>query len=308
MFTFDDIRIEKIIDLDPFPLPFSFIFPDAQLTDLRRERRLLMEHHIDFDRAEVLLGCHSFLLRTRNLNILIETCVGENKARPRLPIWNHRERTGYLKRLQDAGISPEDINIVVCTHLHADHIGWNTRLETGQWVPTFPHARYLVPVAEILHWEAVRSDVPPGTYNHGAHEDSIVPLLEAGLIDIVDEGDKLDHGIKFVPLPGHTLGQLGLEITTDNGKLLLCGDAFHSPAQVWRPEWSSAFCADKDLARDTRRRLLQQAAAEGIIIVPSHMRSCAGMQIVREDNGFRPIFIDPMPGSECKARSFAKPI
>jgi glyoxylase-like metal-dependent hydrolase (beta-lactamase superfamily II) len=293
MFTFDGLRIEKIIDLDPFPLPFSFIFPEASLENIQEERRSLAAH-IDYERAEVLLGCHSFLLRTRNRNILVETCVGENKARPRLATWNQREGSGYPTRLRAAGLNPEDIDIVLCTHLHADHIGWNTYKVSGQWIPTFPRARYLMPATEIEHREAVRANVPPGTYNHGAYEDSIDPLLEAGLIDTVNTGDELDCGIRLVSLPGHTLGQLGLEIQVADGKILLCGDALHSPAQVWRPHWSSAFCADKDLARETRRSLLHQAAADGTIIVPSHLRRCAGMQIVKDDDGFRPNFVEPM--------------
>jgi glyoxylase-like metal-dependent hydrolase (beta-lactamase superfamily II) len=294
MFTFDGLRIEKIIDLDPFPLPFTFIFPEARLEDIQQERRFLADHHIDNDRAEVLLGCHSFLLRTRSRNILVETCVGEGKARPRLAIWNQREGSGYLTRLRAAGLHPEDIDIVLCTHLHADHVGWNTRIVSGRWIPTFPRARYLVPSTEIEHRESVRTNVPPWTYNHGAYEDSIDPLLEAGMIDTVNGGDEIDHGIRLVPLPGHKLGQLGLEIETADGKLLLCGDALHSPAQVLRPDWSSAFCADRDLAKETRRSLLHRAAADGTIIIPSHLRRCAGMQIVKVDGGFRPNIVAPM--------------
>jgi hypothetical protein len=158
MFNFDGLKIEKIIDLDPFPLPFSFIFPEASLEDIQEERSSLADH-IDYDRAEVLLGCHSSLLRARNRNILVETCVGENKARPRIPIWNQREGSGYLTGLRAAGLNPEDIDIVLCTHLHADHVGWSTRTKSGQWIPTFPNARYLVPASEIEHRETIRAKV-----------------------------------------------------------------------------------------------------------------------------------------------------
>jgi glyoxylase-like metal-dependent hydrolase (beta-lactamase superfamily II) len=280
------------MDLDPFPLPFGFIFPGAELSALDTQRELLGQHHIDFDRAEVLLGCHSFLVRAGDLTILIETCVGENKARPRLPIWNQREDSGYLPRLEAAGIRPEDVDLVLCTHLHADHVGWNTRLAADRWAPTFPNARYILPAVELDHWETIRADAPPGTFNHGAHEDSVVPLLEAGLVDRVRAGDILAGCMRLMPLPGHTAGQLGVEIVTAECKLLLCGDALHSPAQVWMPEWASAFCADKEAARETRRSLLKQVAADGTILIPSHMRHSAGMRIVEDDDGFRPIFIE----------------
>jgi glyoxylase-like metal-dependent hydrolase (beta-lactamase superfamily II) len=293
MFNFDDLRIDRIMDLDPFPLPIGFIFPGAELSDLAAPQRSLLDwHHIDFDRAEVLLGCHSFLLQTADLKILIESCVGENKQRPRLPIWNRREDSGYLARLQAAGIGPDDIDLVLCTHLHADHIGWNTRLAADRWTPTFSNARYLLPAGELDYWERILDNAAPGTFNHGAHEDSFVPLLEAGLVDQVRDGDQIADNMRLVPLPGHTVGQLGVEIDTTDGKLLLCGDALHSPAQVWMPEWTSAFCADKETARETRRSLLRQAAADGTILIPSHMRHSAGMRIVEGDDGFRPVFID----------------
>jgi len=291
MLTFGAARIDKIIDTDRFVLPASLLLPGRDLADLEGEHALLSPHHVDFEADTLLLSLHSFLLRVNGLVILIDTCVGECKPRPKRPDWHNRQATGYLNRLADAGIRPEDVDIVLCTHLHADHVGWNTRLQDGSWVPTFPNARYIVGHDELTHWQREEA-ANPGAHNHDAFSDSVLPIIEAGLAEPVSDGFSLSAGMEIVPLRGHSPGQIGLRLEGrgDQGAVF-CGDAIHSPVQVFRPEWSSRFCHDPAQAVATRRALLDRAAEEDLLLLPAHTRGAFGFRIRRDGHGHRPVMV-----------------
>jgi glyoxylase-like metal-dependent hydrolase (beta-lactamase superfamily II) len=283
--------LRKLIDLDPFVLPLDFLLPGAEIARLEHERALLAPDHIDFAGSNVLLGVHSFLLQAGELNMLIDTCVGEHKERPRRPEWHRRKAGGYLAALAGAGLRPEDIDLVFCTHLHADHVGWNTCLEGGRWVPTFPNARYVIGRKELSHWQAEEA-AAPGSHNHGAYADSVLPIVESGLCETVEDGFELASGMEVVPLFGHSPGQIGLDMDCRDGThALICGDAFHSPAQVFRPGWSSRFCHDGDAATRLRLELLERSAEDGALLLPAHIRNVHGMRILRHGAGFRPELI-----------------
>ncbi len=167
----------------------------------------------------------------------------------------------YLANLAAAGCTPEDIDIVMCTHLHADHLGWNTRLQSGRWVPTFPNARYVMTQREIDQRAQDAAQSPQA--NHGSYQDSVLPVLDAGLAKVARPGDEIAEGITIIDLAGHSPGQIGLDLAADaESQLLFCGDAIHSPVQVFHPKWSSNFCFDRAQAVDTRRMLLQRAVTE----------------------------------------------
>ncbi len=142
-------------------------------------------------------------------NILIDACVGEHKERPTRPLLNQRKATGFIARLAKLGLRPEDIDVVFCTHLHVDHVGWNTKLDNGRWVPTFPKARYLFGRKELDHWmgQPNRAEVGGGSF-----VDSVIPIVEAKQCDLVDDGHDLGKGLSLCLLPGHTPGQLGLDV------------------------------------------------------------------------------------------------
>ncbi len=286
--------IEKITDIDPFILPASLLLPGRDLSELRGEAASLSPLHVDFEAETLLLGLHSFLVRTGGLTILIDSCVGEHKQRPRRADWHQRTATGYLARLAKAGVTPEDVDVVMCTHLHADHVGWNTRLENGRWVPTFPKARYLVGAAELAHW-LVEEVASPGTHNHGAFTDSVLPLLEAGLVEKVSEGFSLSAGLNIFACSGHSPGQIGLDLDRGAaGRARFCGDALHSPVHVYRPDWSTAFCYDPHEAALTRKRLLAEAAGDGTLLLPAHQRGAMAMRIHADATapaGFRPEYL-----------------
>src|SRR5690606_29853570 len=164
--------------------------PGATGEALRPFEATLAPDHVDLARGNILIGLHSLLLRVGGLNILIDACVGEQKHRPRRADWHQRAGTGYLDRLRAAGVAPEEIDIVLCTHLHADHVGWNTRMDNGRWVPTFPKARYLIGRDELAHWQAEEA-AEPGRHNHGSYADSVLPVIEAGQSELVDDGFEL---------------------------------------------------------------------------------------------------------------------
>ncbi|MEI4473809.1 MBL fold metallo-hydrolase [Frigidibacter sp. MR17.24] len=281
------MTVTRITDLPRFALALDFLFPGADAGMLAPHRALLAGDHVDFDTAEVLLGVHSLLVRRDGLVILIDTCVGECKPRPRRADWHNRKASGYLEALAREGLRPEDVDIVLCTHLHADHVGWNTRLVDGRWVPTFPKARYICGAAEFAHWQAQEA-AAPGAANHGAWADSVAPLLEAGCLERLSPGEAAIEGLVIRDLAGHSPGQIGLEITCAEGGAVFCGDAIHSPVQMLLPDWTSRFCHDPAQAVATRRALLSRAADLGLMLFPGHFRGALGARVTRADEGFVP--------------------
>jgi glyoxylase-like metal-dependent hydrolase (beta-lactamase superfamily II) len=178
----------------------------------------------------------------------------------------------------------------MCTHLHLDHVGWNTRADDGRWVPTFPNARYLIGRRELGFWEDERRNPDELTPLHlGAFEDSVLPILESGRAELVDDGYELGRGMTLMPLPGHTPGQMGLQV---DGRVstLFCGDAIHSPLPVLDASLSTSSCADPAQARQVRRAVLEDAAEHGRLIVPAHFRGARRMTVQDTATGFMPCF------------------
>jgi glyoxylase-like metal-dependent hydrolase (beta-lactamase superfamily II) len=285
---YGEATVSRVIDLDPFALPLKFLFPTATLEAIELDRDALAGIHIDWTNAAVLLAVQSHLIRFGGKTILLDTCVGEHKTRVARPDWHQRKATSYIARLAACGCTPDDVDIVMCTHLHADHVGWNTRLESGRWVPTFANAQYLMSQIEIDHRASEAAANPQA--NHGSFQDSVLPVIEHGLVTTVEAGNAIVDGAQVLALPGHAPGQIGLEIAAGKGeRLVFCGDAIHSPAQVFRPEWTSAFCHDQTVARTTRRALLERAAGEGLRLVPNHLRG-RSMHIHDKNGRFVPAF------------------
>ncbi|MBE9605559.1 MBL fold metallo-hydrolase [Acetobacteraceae bacterium H6797] len=287
-FTIGDARVDVIADIECFALPAKRFMPTASLEALLPHREMLEPDHVDFEQDTILIGVQALLLRVAGRNILVDTCVGEEKPRPARPEWHARRASGFLEKLAALGLAPEDIDTVFCTHLHADHVGWNTRLIDGRWVPTFPRARYLMGKVELEHWLARQAENPG--VNHASFADSVQPLLEAKLVDTVIDGQEIAPGVTLLPLPGHSPGQMGLRVTRQGERAVFCGDAIHSPVQILRPEWSSAFCSDGAEAIRTRLSLLECAAEENLLLVPAHFRGCGCARVRKAGEEFRPLF------------------
>jgi len=229
----------------------------------------------------------SWLIRLGRLNILVDTCIGQHKERPRHAAWHRRASDRLLRHLAETGLSPDDIDIVLCTHLHADHVGWNTRLDNGRWVPTFPRARYAMSRRELDDLRRAAAE-NAGPVNHGALEDSILPVVERQMALFVSPGDELAPGATVVSLAGHTPDHFGLHLKRSTCDALFCGDAIHSPLQLRFPEWTSAFCADATAAVATRIAMLDRAAGDGVELYPAHFRGTGSLRVRRADGAFRP--------------------
>ena len=288
-FQAGDCVVDVLVDIDRFQLPIARFLPEAEPGRVESARSLLEPDHADLERGLLILAIQTFVLHAAGRTILVDTCVGEGKERPLLPDFHRRHRSGFLERLAQAGVQPESIDLVFCTHLHVDHVGWNTRLLDGRWAPTFPNARYLIGRRELGYWQDQRRRPDGDALQLGGFEDSVLPILEAGRAELVDDGYELGPGLSLVPLPGHTPGQMGVRV--DGAvRALFCADAIHSPLQVLDPGLSTAACVDREQARRVRLALLEEAAEEGRAVVPAHCRGTRYMHIRRTATGFTPSF------------------
>ncbi|MFD0121549.1 MBL fold metallo-hydrolase [Streptomyces virginiae] len=230
------------------------------------------------------LDSHSFALVVNGLRVLVDTGIGNGKTRAD-PAW-HDMRTDYLDRLADIGFTPDDVDLVILTHLHTDHVGWNTRKVDGAWVPTFPNARYLTSRVEHAFWAAYDMDEA----RRGMFRDSVVPVEEAGLLDLVDvpaEGFDVADGLRLLPTPGHTPGQVAVQVSSAGATALVTGDAVHHPVQLARPEIGSCVDIDPVRAEATRRALLARLADTGALLLGTHFPAPTAGRVVAEGDGYR---------------------
>ena len=242
------------------------------------------ERFVNVAQGLLRMSFHSLVVRTPQGVLLVDTCVGNHKNRPMLPEW-HRQTFPYLERLQQVGLTPNDIDFVCCTHLHADHVGWNTQLENEHWQPTFKNARYLFAEKEISFWEQYHLDTP-GTPYERAWQDSMLPVMEAGLIDRVASDHEIMPGIRLRPAPGHTPGNVIIELDDGKQSAVMSGDVIHHPVQIERPEWSSNFDEDPSEARQTRLDLLQRLANTSIILLGAHFAGPTALTIISDGDGY----------------------
>ena len=225
--------------------------------------------------------------------ILYDTGAGNDKDRPAIPIFGNLN-CDFLGRLRDAGAAPNDIDVVVCSHLHIDHVGWNTMKRDGKWVPTFPNARYLLPAIDRDFWdpadEARYARARGAEVNRNVFEDSVQPILDARLAELVGDGFEVAAGISLHAAPGHTPGHLFMRVESEGEVALFVGDIMHHPMQVHRPDWNSVYCEDPDEAARTRRRVLELAADQKARVVPAHFGGVHSVFVERRGDGFRPVY------------------
>jgi len=242
-------------------------FADWTPDVVERHREWMLPHHYDPASGKLKLSIHSWLVKVGGRTILIDACVGNDKQRPNRPLW-HLMKTPYLDRLAQAGAAPDDVDVVMCTHLHNDHVGWNTRLDNGRWVPTFRNARYLFNKIDFDHFKTIDPEKQPG--NALAYKDSVAPVAEAGLVDFVAGAHTVDEHLRLEPAPGHTPGTMFISLTSRGEKAMFVGDILHQAIQVFHPEWNSFACEDQVNARKSRRMVLEQCAGSGALMMPTH--------------------------------------
>ncbi|WP_227425331.1 MBL fold metallo-hydrolase [Pengzhenrongella sicca] len=265
-------------------------FPGTDASAWTSQEGLLRPDFLESDAETVMastarVAMQTWILRSGGKTILLDTAVGNDKDRPDVPSWSHLT-TAFLERLAAAGVAPDDVDIVINTHLHADHVGWNTRLVDGAWVPTFPNAQYLMPAQDLAFWDpATDSQTIMGPGAHGVWADSIAPVIAAGQVTSWSGSHRIDDALTLEAAPGHTPGASILRLVSGGEVVLFVGDTLHSPAQVQDVHTSSCFDEDSARANDTRERLFAQAADHGWLIVPAHFGGHGGFRIERSGVG-----------------------
>lgn len=235
---------------------------------------------------EVHAAVQTWLLRSEGRTILVDTGVGNHKERPYSPKWSRLD-TDFLDNLAAAGVRPEDVDIVVNTHLHIDHVGWNTRLAGRDWVPTFPNATYLMPRRDFEFWNPANENKPLfGRGNQNVFEDSVTPVRAAGLVQLWDDEHRIDGNLRLELAPGHTPGSSVLHLASGGDRAMFVGDLVHSPMQIVLPEHNSCFCEDVVEARATRHRLLGEAAQTGALVFPAHLSGHGAVEVARDGSQY----------------------
>ena len=273
-----DIKITRIVEVE-IAGGTRFILPDA-LRDAVKPIDWLRPHFADDD-GNLIMSIHALVVETPGRRIIVDTCLGNDKQRD-IPVW-HMRSGPFLSDLAAAGYARESIDTVLCTHLHVDHVGWNTMLVDGRWQPTFPRARYLFGREEWEHWDAEGSKDQMGV----AIDDSVRPIVEAGLHELVEVDQDLGDGLTLEPTRGHTPGHVSLRIRSRGEEALITGDFVHHPCQMARLDWCSSADFDREQARETRLRMLESLADKPVLVIGTHFATPSAGKVVRDGDAYR---------------------
>jgi glyoxylase-like metal-dependent hydrolase (beta-lactamase superfamily II) len=255
------------------------------LTDelLDENRSWLQPEFIDGE-DRLVLCIQSFVIKTPRHNILIDACVGNHKPRPTRPFWNMLNSDRFEKGLTAAGVAVDDIDYVMCTHLHADHVGWNTRLENGRWVPTFPKATYIMADRELTYWTQREKDNPQSV---PWITDSVLPIVEAKRTKIVKSDFAFDDTVKLIPTPGHTVDHFSILAGRAGSDAFITGDMIHSPLQARYPELGMMADHDSPQAGRTRRQIFDRFCGEPTMMCATHFPAPSTGRLQRWDGGYK---------------------
>jgi glyoxylase-like metal-dependent hydrolase (beta-lactamase superfamily II) len=273
-----DVTITRFIELETLSKG-TFVLPEATLENVKRDAATLMPHFCD-ENGRVRMSVHALVVESKGKRIVVDTCIGNDKRRE-APAWNMLQ-TSFLSDLEKGGFAPASINFVVCTHLHVDHVGWNTRLVEGRWVPTFTKARYLIGRTEWDHWSEEES-----SFVKDPIDDSVRPIIEAGLADLVEPQEHITDEVWLESTPGHTPGHLSVRISSRGEDAVITGDLMHHPIQCIHPEWNCGFDSIPDLARTTRRAFLERYADQPVLVIGTHFATPSAGHIVKDGGAWR---------------------
>lgn len=274
--TIGDVVVTKVVESEHL-VPLSGLLPAATVDALAPHVGWLSPHFIDAGGAAAL-SIHSFVIESEGLRIVVDTCVGDRSVHG---IDGLRGDPAFLDRLEAAGFPPDSIDVVCCTHLHFDHVGWNTRSVGDSWVPTFPNARYLFCRAEYDGWQAESSPFAPNL------PDTVVPIIDAGLADLIDPDHRVTGSVRFVPTPGHSPGHMSVLIESGGHRALITGDMAHHPVQWAEPGWGFVGDWDASMAIDSRRRIADEHGDDGTVVLGTHYATPTAGHIVRVGDGWR---------------------
>ncbi len=280
-FRVGSCTIHRIVESEGSYAPALAFLPNLSSEVLANNRHWLRPFALD-ENDNVILCFQSYVVQTPRQTILIDTCVGNNKDRPAQPAWHRMKSQTYLQNLADVGLRVEDIDVVLCTHLHIDHVGWNTRLENGRWVPTFPKARYLFSKREL---DDLQTGSAGSSFPHFV--DSVLPIVAAGRADLVASDHVVSDYCVLLPTPGHSLDHFAVAFGKKGADVIITGDLIHSPIQARYPDVAMRADLDRQQAAKTRRTFLERFSESATFCCFSHFPSPSVARIKRWDDGFR---------------------
>jgi glyoxylase-like metal-dependent hydrolase (beta-lactamase superfamily II) len=285
-FTVGDATITRV-DETLFGLAPDVLFPNWDASSGRALEEHFSTASLDLTNRRIALKTHLWVVQTGGLTVIVDTGIGNGKTRPFSALFDQLDNP-VLARFEAAGFRREQVDYVLLTHLHVDHVGWNTHWQDGRWTPVFPNATYVFGQREHDYFAT-----PEGEPRRMVFEDSVLPLIEAQQARMVpDAGEEIVDGIRFLPTPGHSIGHMAIEIRSRGETALFCGDVMHSPLQVHRPEWNSTFCLDQSQARASRRWLLEHAVKTGASLFPAHFPETSAGVVREGSHGFEWRYLD----------------
>ena len=279
-----DFELSRVLEIEQPMTGARTFFPDLSQEMLEAARPSLPAGHLN-ENDFVIFSFHSYVVRTGRYTILVDTCCGNGKERPSRPAFSKLD-TDYLGTLAAAGLQPEDVDFVMCTHLHWDHVGWNTRLVDGQWVPTFPNAKYIMAKREYDHWNAIYASGEPNPHRNG-FEDSVLPIVRAERAVLVADDHEIDNGVTLEPCHGHSPGHVVVNLESGGDRAVLTGDVIHHLLQLRYPNLSTMADTDTELARVNRKALIEKHAGAGTVVCTAHFRTPSAGRIEPEGDAFR---------------------
>ena len=267
------VKISRVVEMEVTG-GSRFILPDAT-RDACKGYRWMYPHFMD-DAGNLVMSVHALVVDTGARRIVVDTCIGNDKERD-IPAWSHLQ-TSFLADLEAAGYPRESIDTVLCTHLHVDHVGWNTMLVDGAWLPTFPNARYLVGETEWRYWDTRDASAQ-------VLADSVRPVIDAGLVDFVPVHHQICDEVSLTPTPGHTPGHVSVRIASAGEEALITGDCIHHPCQMTRTDWCSSADADQAQGRQTREALLERMVDTDVLVIGTHFATPTAGHVKHRDGG-----------------------
>ncbi|MDX3233372.1 MBL fold metallo-hydrolase [Streptomyces sp. ME19-01-6] len=281
-----DVEVFRIIEWSGPFAPALGLVPESGAEVWKDNENWLAPDHWEPGSGKAVVALQTWVLRSAGRTVLVDTGVGNGRERPGSPRFHHWQGD-FLGTLAQAGIRPTDVDVVVNTHLHGDHVGWNTTGAEGAWTPTFPNAQYLIPARDDFHFG------PDNAYAGGhrpddrlIYEDSIAPVHRSGQAVLWDGTHRIDEHLTLESAPGHTPGSAVVRLASGSDRAVFVGDLLHSPVQILRPSCNSCFCHDPRQAEASRRRILDRAAAERELVVPAHFGGAGAVEVRREGEGF----------------------
>ena len=280
-FRAGNMTIHRIVEMESGMRPAVEFLPDLKPEVLAENRSWLAPAALDAQ-DNLVLCFQSYIVQTGRHTILVDSCIGNDKDRPQRPQWHQKKDEAWMKGLAAAGLTVNDIDFVMCTHLHVDHVGWNTRLENGRWVPTFPKARYLFSKKELDYWlaENDKTALPPIV-------DSVIPIVEAKRCDLVTSDHSVDDTVTLLPTPGHTIDHYAVALGRGGKDAVVTGDLIHSPLQARYPDLGMYVDYDAKQGAATRRKFLETYCDTSTLCCFAHFPSPSRGHVKRWGNGFR---------------------